>query len=158
MSLQGKPLESVYYLQTGASRTHVLEGTEEATHLCRGLIHVGKGAASTLALLAEEAELALLGNVAELTQTLDGLLARRLLTAADDTTTLGLHEILLSEATGSVAGSAVEDLRLGTYGLLRTTLHGDIVTACVATVLARVATSVCHFSSINADFFHLRVE
>ncbi len=39
-----------------------------------------------------------------------------MLAAADDTTLLGLHQILLSQATGSVLGRSVKDLGLGSNG------------------------------------------
>jgi hypothetical protein len=123
--------------------THILEGACAAAHL---LHHIFKAAfaASTLGLLREEAELALLGYIAQSAQLLDRLLTSRLLAAADNATTLSLHQILLVETTGGVLGSAMEHLGLGSYSLhMATTSH--VVTARVATVLARVATSISHF-------------
>ena len=93
-------------------------------------------------MLLEELEGTLLGDVAELTQLLDCLLARRVLAAADDATTLGLHQILLGEATGSVLGGAVENGRLGAHG-------GDLCTSLLlalglAILAGNVTTSICH--------------
>jgi hypothetical protein len=96
---------------------------------------------ATAALLGEEGELTLLGDVAELTEGLDGLLAGGVLLLGNNTASAGLHEVLLKETTGSVLGSAVEDFGLGADGLLvRTTFHcGHVVLASAA-----VFTSDCH--------------
>lgn len=89
-------------------------------------------------MLLEELEGTLLSDVAHLAELLDCLLASGVLAAADDATTLGLHQILPSEATGSMLGGAVENSRLGAYS-------GDLGTAILLAVLARnVATSICH--------------
>ena len=61
--------------------------------------------------LLEELECALLGDVAHLAETHDGLLARRVLLLADDTALLRLHQVALLQATGRVLGRAVENLR-----------------------------------------------
>ena len=61
--------------------------------------------------LLEELERALLGDVAHLAETQDGLLARRVLLLADDTSLLRLHQVALLQATGRVLGRAVENLR-----------------------------------------------
>lgn len=83
-----------------------------------------RDAAATLLALAEELELALLGDVAELAERLDRLAASGLLAAAHDATTLRLNEVLACEATGSVLGRAVVDLRLrADGGDLGTTRH-----------------------------------
>ncbi len=65
-------------------------------------------------MLVEQAEGALLGLVALAGQVLQSLLAGGHLLAADDATVLVLHEVLLLQTTGSVLGSAVEHLSLGT--------------------------------------------
>ncbi len=90
-------------------------------------------------MLLEELEGALLGHVAELAQLLDCLLASGVLLAADDATTLGLHQILLGEATGSVLGGAVEDGCLGAHG-------GHLCTSLLLafSLTGNVATSICH--------------
>ncbi len=46
-------------------------------------------------------------------KTLECLLARGVLLLRNDTTLLGLHQILLGQATGSVLGGSVVDLGLG---------------------------------------------
>ena len=61
--------------------------------------------------LLEELERALLGNIAQLAQTHDSLLASRMLLLADDTALLRLHQVLLRQATGRVLGRAVVNLR-----------------------------------------------
>ena len=63
-------------------------------------------------LLAEQSKLSLLGLEAGLVQALQGLLARRMLLAADNAPLLRLHEILARQATARVLGRAVENLRL----------------------------------------------
>ena len=62
--------------------------------------------------LLEELERALLGDVAELTQLGDRLLASRVLLLADDAARLRLHQVTLLQATGRVLRRAVENLRL----------------------------------------------
>lgn len=114
--------------------------------------HTG-GTAAALGALLEQLEGALLGYVAELAQAQDGLLASGLLAAADDASALGLDQILLLQATGSVLGGAVEDLGLGTQGLdLGATLHRHGVVLTSAAVLAVGATSRSHsFLFVNAE-------
>lgn len=113
--------------------------------------HTG-GTAAALGALLEQLEGALLGYVAELAQAQDGLLASGLLAAADDASALGLDQILLLQATGSVLGGAVEDLGLGAQGLdLGATLHGGVVLTSAA-VFAAGATSRSHsFLFVNAE-------
>ena len=110
------------------------------------------GTAAALGALLEQLEGALLGYIAELAQAQDGLLASGLLAAADDASALGLDQILLLQATGSVLGGAVEDLGLGADGLdFGATLHGGIVLTSAA-VLAVGATSRSHsFLFVNAE-------
>jgi hypothetical protein len=64
-------------------------------------------------LLLKELERALLGDIARLLELLDRLLARGVLLLGNDATLLGLHQVLLGQATGSVLGRAVPHLRLG---------------------------------------------
>ena len=61
--------------------------------------------------LAHQLEGTLLGLVARRKEMLNGLLARRMLLARNDATTV-LHQILLLQAAGRVLGRAVVDLRL----------------------------------------------
>ncbi len=63
----------------------------------------------------EELEGSLLGLEALGVKTLESLLARGVLTLGYDTTLLGLHQILLGQATGSVLGGSVVDLGLGAH-------------------------------------------
>lgn len=110
-----------------------------------------RDAAALLAALLKQLERTLLGYIAELTELEDGLLASGLLAAGDDTTALGLDKIFLVETTGSVLGSAVEDLSLGPDSLLRAAHHSGIVLARVAAVLAGSTTSICHFFLIETQ-------
>jgi len=64
-------------------------------------------------LLFEQLERALLGDIARLLELLDRLLARGVLLLGNDAALLGLHQVLLGQATGSVLGRAVPHLRLG---------------------------------------------
>lgn len=109
------------------------------------------GTAAALGALLEELEGALLGYVAQTAQAQDGLLASGLLAAADNASALGLDQVLLLQATGSVLGGAVEDLGLGAQGLdLGATLHGGVVLTSAA-VFAAGATSRSHsFLFVNA--------
>ena len=66
-----------------------------------------------LLLLLEELERALLGDVASLLQLRQRLLARGVLTLRYNAPLARLHQVLLDQATGSVLGGAVPDLRLG---------------------------------------------
>ena len=66
-----------------------------------------------LLLLLEELERALLGYVASLLQLRQRLLARGVLTLRYNAPLARLHQVLLDQATGSVLGGAVPDLRLG---------------------------------------------
>ncbi len=111
---------------------------------------VGEGfTSSALGALLEQLEGALLGDVAQLAQILDGFTASGLLATADDTSALGFDQILLGQTTGSVLGGSVEHFGLGAQGLeFGATHHGGIVFAGTAAVLARCTTSRGHFVSI----------
>ena len=63
--------------------------------------------------LLEQLERALACLVALAGQELQGLLASSHLLAADDTSVLVLHQVLLFQATGGVLGSSVKHLCLG---------------------------------------------
>ena len=65
-----------------------------------------------LLLLLEQLERALLGDVASLLQLCQRLLARGVLALGYNATLARLHQVLLDQATGSVLGGAVPDLRL----------------------------------------------
>jgi hypothetical protein len=82
--------------------------------------------------LLEKLERALFGNIAGLTEAREGLEASRVLFLADDATVLGLHEVLLHEATGRVLGSSVPDLRGAAVG-------GDLRATLLAHILAVLA-------------------
>ena len=90
---------------------------------------LGGHATTPLASLLEQLEGSLLGYVAHCAQLLDGLLASGLLATADDTTTLGLDQVLLVETTGSVLSGAVEDLGLGADSLDLAAHHSSVVLA-----------------------------
>ena len=63
-----------------------------------------------------------------------------MLLAADDTTGLGFHQILLGQATGRVMCSAVENLGLGADSDLGATVHHlEVLTS------ATILTCVGHF-------------
>jgi hypothetical protein len=64
--------------------------------------------------LVEQAEGTLLGLVALAGQVLQGLLAGHHLLTADNTAVLVLDEVGLGQTTGSVLGSTMENLGLGT--------------------------------------------
>ena len=96
-------------------------------------------------LLLKKLEGALLGDVAQLLQLLDSLLARSVLLARNDATLLG-------QATGSVLGSAVVNLSLGADSHLRTTNH---VVAIVAILASKVRSVRVHFYIHSEDFLHL---
>ena len=74
----------------------------------------------------EQLEGALLRLVALGEQLLDSLLASGVLLLRNDATLLGLHQILLGEATGSVLGSAVVNLGLGANSDHLATHHGVV--------------------------------
>ena len=65
--------------------------------------------------LLEELERALLGDVAQLAQTLDGLLSRGVLLLADDAASLRLHQVCLLQTTGRVLSRTVENLGSATH-------------------------------------------
>ena len=77
----------------------------------------------------EELERSLLGLEALGVKTLECLLARGVLALADNATLLGLHQILLGQATGSVLGGSVEDLGLGAHSDRGATDHHIVVLA-----------------------------
>ncbi len=71
----------------------------------------------------EKLEGSLLGLEALGVKTLECLLARGVLLLRDDATLLGLHQILLGQATGSVLGGSVVDLGLGAHSQHLATNH-----------------------------------
>jgi hypothetical protein len=75
----------------------------------------------------KQLEGALLRLVALGVKTLECLLARSVLLLADDATLLGLHQILLGQATGSVLGGAVVNLGLGAHSDHLSTNHRVVV-------------------------------
>ena len=77
----------------------------------------------------EQLEASLFGLVAGLLQALQGLLACRVLLAADNAPLLGLHEVLLGEAAAGVLGGSVVDLGLGADGGHTTGTSHHVVTA-----------------------------
>ncbi len=105
---------------------HVQEARTRGCH--------GGSRTSALGLLGKEAELALLGDVAQLAQLLDCLLASSVLAAADDATLLGLHQILLGQATGSVLGRSMVYLGLGSNGGYLGTSHHVVLTVATSHV------------------------
>ena len=123
-------------------------------------------------MLAHDLETSLLGLVARLDQALQGLLARRVLLAADNASLLGLHQVLLLQPTAGVLGRAVVDLGLGAHRgdlaaaghvvAARATTHGRIAAVAVATVVgvavavavATVVAAVVH-STYGPDFLPL---
>jgi len=64
-------------------------------------------------LLLKKFKSALLGNIARLLELAERLEARGVLLLGHDAALLGLHQILLGQATGSVLGRSVPDLGLG---------------------------------------------
>lgn len=120
------------YLNGGGGHSDLLLGGG-------GLSHGATAAAGGTHALLEQLEGALLGHVAHLLQLLDGLHAGSVLPAAHDTAGLGLHQILLGQATGGMLSSAMEhlglaaDSHLGAAGLLLPVLTGILLA------------SVCHF-------------
>ena len=100
-------------------------------------------ATPALSLLGEELEGALLGDVAELAQPAERLLARRRLLLAHDLAPLVLHQILAGQAALGVVGRAVENLRLAADRGHAATHHG---------LVCRVIRGV-HVSTGRADFF-----
>ncbi len=92
---------------------------ESAYPLLNNLISEGKPSSPALfkcSTAFKKLEASLLGLVASLVQALQGLLARRVLLAADNAPFLRLHQVLLGEAAAGVLGSAVVDLGLGADG------------------------------------------
>ena len=71
------------------------------------------GAPGRMQPLLHRPKRALLGLVARLKETLNGLLAERMLLAADNATRLGLHQIPLLQAAARTLRRSVIDLRLG---------------------------------------------
>jgi hypothetical protein len=97
----------------------------------------------------EKLEGALLGLEALGVKTLESLLTRSVLLLADDTTLLGLHQILLGESTGSVLGGSVVDLGLGAHSDHLSTNHRRVIAVVVA-----ILTSGVHFYISTVDFFY----
>lgn len=103
-----------------------------------GAAHLGARSGvleATTHTLLKKLEGTLLGYIAQLLELLDCLQAGSVLPAADDATDLGLHQILLREATGRMMGGAVEYLGLGADSDLGSTIHG----------LASAILTFCHF-------------
>ena len=94
---------------------------------------LGRNTTTLLAALLEQLEGTLLSDIAHSTQLLDGLLASSLLAAADDTTTLGLDQVLLVETTGSVLGTPVVNFGFRTDSLHLTTHLRIILASAVCT-------------------------
>ena len=85
-----------------------------------------------LLLLLEELERALLGDVALLLQLRQRLLARGVLAFGYNATLARLHQVLLDQATGSVLGGAVPDLRLrADRWELRAAVHAHVLASIV---------------------------
>jgi hypothetical protein len=70
----------------------------------------------------EQLERPLLRLVSRLRQTLQGLLARRVLLLGHDATLLGLHQVLARQATAGLLRRAVPHLRLRAHRLHATTI------------------------------------
>lgn len=102
-----------------------------------------------LLLLLEELERALLGDVASLLQLRQRLLARGVLALRYNAPLARLHQVLLDQATGSVLGGAVPDLRLGAdrWELRAAThVHVHVLTS---TVVAVVRVHLLYFTHRN---------
>ena len=93
----------------GLVPTFTADGASKGVHLI--LIYRYQSILKRL-LLLKELEGALLGHVARLLELLESLEARSVLLLGNDATLLGLHEVLLGQATGSVLGRSVPDLGL----------------------------------------------
>jgi hypothetical protein len=94
-----------------------------------------------LLLLLEELERALLGDVASLLQLRQRLLARGVLALRYNAPLARLHQVLLDQATGSVLGGAVPDLRLrADRWELRAATH--VLASTVVTVVTVVTAGV----------------
>ena len=100
-----------------------------------------------LLLLLEELERALLGDVASLLQLRQRLLARGVLALRYNAPLARLHQVLLDQATGSVLGGAVPDLRLradrwelrAATHVLASTVVSVVTVVAVVTVVTVVA-------------------
>ena len=99
-----------------------------------------------LLLLLEELERALLGDVASLLQLRQRLLARGVLTLRYNAPLARLHQVLLDQATGSVLGGAVPDLRLrADRWELRAAVHAHVhVLASTVVTVVTVVTAGVH--------------
>lgn len=91
--------------------TFATKSTGTSVHL-NLYIDVNERLASRRLLLLKELEGALLGNIASLLELAESLEARGVLLLGNNATLLGLHQILLGQATGSVLGRTVPNLRL----------------------------------------------
>ena len=82
----------------------------------------------------EKLEGALLGLEALGVKALESLLASGVFTLADNATLLGLHQVFLGQATGSVLGGSMVDLGLGAHSdHLSTDHHIAIVVLAILT-------------------------
>jgi hypothetical protein len=88
-------------------------------------------------MLLKKLEGTLLGDISGLLQLLESLEASRVLLLGHDAALLGLHQILLGQATGSVLGRAVPDLGLGA--------HGDHLAAHLVILASHVVRVRVHF-------------
>jgi hypothetical protein len=95
--------------------------------------------------LAEEFKSSLLGDVACLLELLHSLEARGVLLLGHDAALLGLHQILLGQATGSVLCRAVINLGLGAHSH-RTALL--LLLLLLLVLLLLVLASLAHCASI----------
>ncbi len=95
-------------------------------------------------LFAEEFKGSLLGNITGLLELLERLEARGVLALGNDASLLGLHQILLGQATGSVLGRPVPDLGLGTNGHHGTTLLLLVLILVLVLILLILAGLVRH--------------
>ena len=108
-----------------------------------------------LLLLLEQLERALLGDVASLLQLRERLLARGVLTLRYNAPLACLHQVLLDQATGSVLGGAVPDLRLrADRWELRAAVHAHVharahVLASTVVTVVTVGVHLLYFTHRN---------
>lgn len=91
-------------------------------------------------MLFKQLKRALLGDIASLLQLAQGLEARGVLLLGHDAALLGLHQILLGQATGSVLGRTVVDLGLGAH-----CDHATLLLLALLLLLLILASVVRHF-------------
>lgn len=103
-------------------------------------------------MLAEEFKSTLLGDIARLLELLESLEARGVFTLRNDATLLGLHQILLGQATGSVLGSSVPDLRLGARSH-----HSTTLLLLLLVLLLVLASVLYHFYTSEGEIKTLKV-